>query len=128
VRDLLHRVDTFEKLEMIVALYKAPRTVMSVTELSQGLKLEREMVRRSALELRGGALVELTSSDEVQLLPPTSRDHEAVRELVRLYDDDRLTIVKALGEIAVQRIRNMASQAFADAFVLRKRPRGDDDG
>jgi predicted ArsR family transcriptional regulator len=127
VRDLLQRVDTFEKLELIVLLCKA-RTAMSIAELANRLKLEREVIRQAVIALRGAVLVDLTSDDRVQLMPPTGRDHDAVGDLVKVYDDDRLAVVKLLGEIAMQRIRNMASQAFADAFVLRKKPRGQDDG
>jgi Mn-dependent DtxR family transcriptional regulator len=127
VRDLLQRVDTFEKLELIVLLCKA-RAAVSVTELALRLKLGREVIRQAVSELRSVALVDLTSTDSVQLLPPTERDRDAVDELVKVYEEDRLAVVKVLGEIAMQRIRNMASQAFADAFVLRKKPRGEDDG
>ena len=125
VRSLLENgVNTFEKLELIILLHGAPRTVMSLAELTRRLGLESEVVRLAAAELRDAALVELSSTGELQLLPPTSRDYEAVNELVRLYEDDRLTIVKAIGEIAMGRIRTLASQAFGEAFVVRKN-RGD---
>ena len=119
---LTNRIDSFEKLEVIVALYGAPRSTMSVEELCRALKLSRDVIREAVVGLRGAALVELTNQGQVQLLPPTSRDHAAVVELVTLYNDDRLTLVKAIGENAVARIRNMASHAFADAFVIRKKP------
>ena len=125
VRSLLENgVNTFEKLELIILLHGALRTVMSLAELTRRLGLESEVVRLAAAELRDAALVELSSTGELQLLPPTSRDYEAVNELVRLYEDDRLTIVKAIGEIAMGRIRTLASQAFGEAFVVRKN-RGD---
>lgn len=129
VRRLLQNgIDTFEKLELVIMLRGAPRSVMSVSELAAGLKLERPVVRRAALELRAIALVDVTADDEVRLVAPTSRDFDSITELARLYQDDRLAVVKTLGEIAMERIRNMASQAFADAFVIRKKPRGDGDG
>jgi hypothetical protein len=124
---LTNRVDSFEKLELVVALHGAPRTTMSIDALSHMLKLSREVVRQTVIELRSASLVELTSGGEVQLLPPTTRDHAAVSELVQLYQDDRFTVVKMMGEIAVNRIRNMASRAFADAFVIRKKPKKDED-
>jgi hypothetical protein len=129
VRRLLQNgIDTFEKLEVVVMLRAAPRSVMSVADLATGLKQERSVVRRAALELRAIALVDMTADDEIRLVAPTSRDFDSITELARLYADDRLAVVKALGEIAMQRIRNMASQAFADAFVIRKKPSGDGDG
>jgi DNA-binding GntR family transcriptional regulator len=128
VRELLAtRIDTFEKLELIVALHAGPRATMSLADLAAAMKVSQEVVREAALGLRASALVELTR-DVVQLLPPTSREYAAVEDLVRVYHEDRLTVVKTLGEIAMQRIRNMASRAFADAFVLRKRTKDDGDG
>jgi len=130
VRELLaSRIDSFEKLEVVVALHAAPRTTMTMDELCRALKLPRDSIRQAAMELRAVALVDLTSRGEVQLLPPTARDQQAVGELIRLYTEDRIVLVKTLGEIAVERIRGMASRAFADAFVLRKKPPKDgDDG
>lgn len=128
VRELLaSRIDSFEKLEVVVALHGAPNRTMSVEELCRVLKIPRDAIREATMELRALALIELTSRGEVQLLPPTNRDQQVVTELVKLYDDDRFAIVKALGEIAVERIRGMASRAFADAFVLRKKPPKDRD-
>ena len=126
---LTNRIDSFEKLELVVALHAAPRMAMPIDELCRALKLPTAVVRQAALELRSASLVQMTSSGDVQLLPPTSRDHALVSELVQLYQDERLGVVKAMGEIAVARIRGMASRVFADAFVIRKKPpEGGDDG
>ncbi len=124
---LTNRIDSFEKLELVVALHDAPRTTLSMDALAEVLKLRRSGVRQAAEALHAAALVDLLSSGEVQLLPPTNGDREAVAELVRLYHDDRITVITALGEIAVERIRTMASRVFADAFVIRKKPRGGGD-
>lgn len=124
---LTNRVDSFEKLEVIVALHAAPRMTMTVDQLAQQLKLSRDTIRETMMALRGDSLVELTSTGEVQLLPPSNRDHTAVTDLVSLYNEDRLMIVRIMGEIALERIRTMTSRAFADAFIIRKKPRKDDD-
>ena len=119
---LASRVNSFEKLELIVTLHAAPRNTMSIETLCRHLKLSKDDVRRAAIELRSASLVALTSTGDVQLLPPTNHDHAAVAELVRTYQDDRLAVVTRMGEIALGRIRTMASKAFADAFVIRKKP------
>ncbi len=123
---LTNRIDSFEKLELVIALHDAPRTSLSIEALAAALKLSRATVRQAAKELHESALVDLTSNGDVQLLPPTKRELEAVAELARLYREDRITVVTALGEIAVDRIRNMASRVFADAFVIRKKGGGND--
>lgn len=119
---LADRVDSFEKLELLVALHAAPRTTLSIDALCRALKLTRDVVREAAVQLRAVSLVEVTSVGDVQLLPPTSRDRAAVTELVNFYADDRITVVKAMAEISVNRIRGMASRTFAEAFVIRKKP------
>jgi hypothetical protein len=119
---LTNRVDSFEKLEIIVALHAAPRTTMPIDELCRALHLSREDVREATTDLRVASLVAVSSAGEVQLLLPSSRDHAAVTELVQIYNEDRLAVVKAMGEIAVNRIRGMTARAFADAFVIRKKP------
>jgi DNA-binding GntR family transcriptional regulator len=126
---LKNRIDSFDKLELVVALHGAPRATMSVEDLCRRLKLPREVVRSAVVELRAVSLVALTSQGEVQLLPPTDHDREIVATLVTLYSEDRVEVVRTLGQIAVERIRGMASRAFADAFVIRRKPPKDgDDG
>lgn len=124
---LTNRVDSFEKLEIILALRAAPHATLSITDLCSAVKLPRDTVRQAVNELRDASLVDLASGD-VKLVPPTSRDHAVVSELVRMYQDDRLAIVKKLSEVALNRIRNMASRAFADAFVIRKKRKDEEDG
>lgn len=124
VHELLStRIDSFEKLELVATLAQAPRSTQSVDELARALKLTRDEVRQIAMDLRDASLVQLTSNGEVQLLPPTSRDHAAVQDLINLYRDDRFTVVKTMGEISLARIRNLASRAFADAFIIGRTPK-----
>lgn len=130
VRELLtYRVDTFEKLEIVVSLYRAERATSTHEQLASALGFTRTIVNEAVRELRGASLVEVSSSGEIHLLPPTSRDRLAVEALAKAYDEDRFSIVKEMGEIAMRRIRSMAANVFADAFVLRKKtPKDGNDG
>lgn len=119
---LERRVDTFEKLEVLVALHGEPRATSSVEALCRMLKLPRDVIREAVMELRSSSLVELTSRGEVQLLPPSQKDAASVAELVAMYRDDRMVIVRTIGEIAMMRVRSMTAKVFADAFVIRKKP------
>lgn len=130
IRELLtNRIDSFEKLEIVITLSKAQRTTMTMDELSRTLKTPRDAIRQAVMELRAVALVDLTSRGEVQLMPPTTRDEQVIADLVKLHDDDRFVLVKALGEIAMERLRGMTSRVFADAFLFRRKsPKDDADG
>ena len=119
VRDLLtHRIDSFEKLEIVLALHRTTATAWSIDKLSQSLGLAPEDVRDATRELRSVALVDVSRSGDVQLVP---HDRAVVDALAKAYADDRFTVIKIMGEIAMSRIRSMAAQVFADAFVIRKK-------
>lgn len=121
-------IDSFVKLDLVVALHSSPRTAKSVDELGGALELPRDEIREAAVELRKAGIVDMTARGEVQLLLPTSSDGEAIEDLVRLYKEHRFILVQALGEIAIGRLRHLAVRRFADAFLLSKPPRDDDHG
>jgi len=126
LRDLLEtRIDSFEKLELVLLLHRAPDRTRAVPELADQLQLRREVARRLSVELRGAGLVEFTYRGQVQLLPSSPLDEESVEELIRLYRSDPIQIMRLLSDIALRRIRSLASQAFADAFDLGRK--GEDD-
>jgi hypothetical protein len=44
--------------------------------------------------------------------------------LCRLYDEDRLAVLKEMTALAMDRIRNSAARAFSEAFRIRRRDPG----
>jgi DNA-binding FadR family transcriptional regulator len=128
VRELLaDRIDSVEKLEMVVALRDASGHTMSVDRLCRALQLSRETVRQAVIELRATAAVALTPRGEVRLLPLPSGDlADAAIELARLHVGDRDVLVRALDEIAVGRIRR--HPAAPDPAAARHGSQRDDRG
>jgi biotin operon repressor len=123
---LADRVDSIDKLEIVVALRDASGHTMSVDRLCRALQLSRETVRQAVIELRATAAVALTSRGEVRLLPLPSGDlADAAIELVRLHMDDRDALVKALDEIAIGRVRSSVAPPVAEPSVLRPSSPGD---
>ena len=122
VRELLTRVDSFEKLEIVLFLHRADRGTSTLDELARVLGLTRSALQEATRELRAVSLVNVSTAGVVQLLPPSSRDRVAVDALAKAYEEDRFGIVKELSDIAMGHIRNMAANVFADAFVIRKKP------
>jgi hypothetical protein len=121
------RIDTFEKLDLVVTLHRAPHGTMSVDALTRALGAPRDVVRQTVADLRRSMIVDFDSRGEILLLAPTDGDRTAIRELVEIYLDDPALVLRFLGEVALDRIRSMAASTFADAFVLRKK-KGKDDG
>jgi Mn-dependent DtxR family transcriptional regulator len=127
VRELLtHRIDSFEKLEIVLALRDTTDGLWSIDKLARTLGLAPEDVRDATRELRSVSLVDGDRNGHVQL---ASHEHGLIEALAKAYADDRFTVIKIMGEIAMGRIRHMAAQVFADAFVIRKKPpRGGNNG
>ena len=47
--------------------------------------------------------------------------------VVATYDDDRIEVLNLMTRTALARVRKQAARAFADAFVLRPKKKGDPD-
>jgi DNA-binding IclR family transcriptional regulator len=120
------RVDSFEKLELLMLLRRAPGGSSTVRELAHALDLGGDEVRTLIAALSTGGLVGRAPDGAVSLSPRTDEDRAAMDELAQIYDDDKITLVKAIAESAMERLRNLAGRAFAEAFVIRKKPGGND--
>jgi DNA-binding GntR family transcriptional regulator len=127
---LAERVDSFEKLEVLMHLRRAPGQTSTHTTLASALERDRDDVRQVCADLRQAGLVVIDPAGKVTLSPMTASDEVLVKELADVYEADRIEVVKAIAESSLARIRNMAGRAFAEAFVLRKRDGrdGGDDG
>jgi len=124
-RLLFAPLDSFEKLEVVVALYRASAHTSSVAALAKLCELSPDITSRTIDELARAGFVE--GAEGLTRLTAGTEDLAAIGELVAVYDDDRIVIVRALSEISMDKIRRMAARTFADAFNLRKK-REDDGG
>jgi hypothetical protein len=119
------QVDTFEKLEIAVELAGTPGQAVERAHLAAGLSMAPDVFTRSVLELEQIGLLAI----EGDSVGPSST--EAVRsldELLRAYRADGVTVIRAISEIAIARIRGMGARSFADAFRVRSKRREDRDG
>jgi hypothetical protein len=91
------------------------------------LDLGSDEVREIVAALTAAGLVSRVDGT-VSLAPRSAEHRAALDELAQVYDDDKITLVKAIAETAMERLRNLAGRAFAEAFVIRKKPGGNDDG
>jgi DNA-binding IclR family transcriptional regulator len=120
-------VDSFEKLELLMLLRRAPEQGRTAGELARALDLDAAEVGELVSGLVSAGLVAWAADGAISLSPRTAEERAAMDELARVYDEDRITLVKAIAETAMDRLRNLAGRAFAEAFVIRKKPGGDDD-
>ena len=105
-------LDSFEKLELLIALDRAGEPQADVDpEVATGLVASRAIAATPA-----GYVLDFGGPWGAHL-----------RALLDLYAADRLEVVTLMSKAALERMRERAARAFADAFVIRKK-KGDDDG
>lgn len=126
VRELAVEVlDSFEKLELLTCLVRKAAP-MNADDLAAALRIERsELVEPLAALAREQVISAGAKGYEIVDGGSWSRH---VRELSKLYEDDRIAVVTIMSEAALTRLRRQANRAFADAFVIRARKKGDQDG
>lgn len=125
-RLLEKRLDTFEKLEIVLALRDADNRELKIEQLARELQIGSDVLRRIVTALVGTGLVEETGGDTVRLAANGS-ELPVLEEASKLYLEDRTQIVALFSSIALDRIRGMAARSFADAFKIGKK-KGDDHG
>ncbi len=128
VRALLReRIESYEALEILIALERVRGIGKTAGELSAGLHVTPALVDRAVRNLEAAGLVERRSAVQPQYFyaPPSAELDCAVRALARAYAEQPIPVIKLMSENAIQRMRTGAARAFADAFILR---RGKGDG
>jgi hypothetical protein len=121
-RLLESKLDTYEKLELVVVLSQRPGRTDTIDVLTRDLQVGHDVLRRLAAAID---FVEV-DGDTVRLVA-TPEELALVAEGAQLYSADRRQVVKLMTTIAMDRIRGMAARSFADAFTLRKK-KDDSDG
>ncbi len=121
-RTLLAQVaDSFEKVEILVHLHGvgfAPRTAAEITK-GLAISVPAEEIEECLRAMR-----------PTGVLDPNGPWKDAITELVEMYRRDRIEVLNLITRFALDRIRRETAQsarAFADAFVLRPKKKGDPD-
>jgi|SRR5688572_3956756 len=126
-RLLLGPVDSFEKLEVLLALREATGSAMALDALAARAGVRVEHVDEAVAELATAGLVARGPDGTCRIGP--AADAAALDELAVAWATRRAAVVKALTGRAVGRIRASAARVFADAFRLRpKKDDGANDG
>lgn len=118
VRRLLAEVvDSFEKLEILIHLYRKGFAPEPAATIATALSLKEDEVARCVSSLKAtGALA------------PNGPWASAIAALAHMYESDRIEVFDLMTRTALERVRKQAARLFADAFVLRPKKKGDPDG
>lgn len=115
-------IDSFEKLEVAHALRDgAPHPVDA---LRAALGHPRDELAAALAGLAASDLVSVRDGVATLAAP----DDAAFAELMAAYEQDRFAVAAALSKVSLERARTMTARAFANAFIVTKRRRGDHDG
>lgn len=122
---LVTKLDSYEKLEVMRVLRGGGRT-MSLPEIEAACpRLFSDAIADALVALERSKLIEHDPVSHGMRIGAAGADPRFVA-LMQAYDEDRAGVLAVLSSAVMERLRNMAAQAFADAFVLRKKR--DDDG
>ena len=114
-------LDSYEKLEVV-------RAVRDLKQLEPASLIERLQSDAGELAETIDALVAaqiLRRTGNSVVLGARGGDPELV-ELMTIYAQDQVLVITTLSTLVVGRLRNMAANTFAEAFLIPKRRRPDD--
>jgi DNA-binding IclR family transcriptional regulator len=120
-------VASLEGLELLLLLRKERNRAWAVDEIARRLSIPQSSVEPALIEpVQYGLLTREGSggSECWRYAPRTTEMDAMVERLAGLYDDRRLEVMRMLSAHAMERIRNSAARAFADAFVIGRKKDG----
>ncbi|MGE5183534.1 MAG: hypothetical protein ACM31C_15790 [Acidobacteriota bacterium] len=119
-------LDSFEKLDVILRLDRATSPVALDTLVAELAIAKLELVAAIDELVVDGVVRGGTTGYELRR---DGKWAEHVRALVELHRTDRMEVVTLMSKASVERLRQQAARAFADAFIVRTpKKKGDGDG
>ena len=110
------KLDTFEKLELVLAVRTAGQSV-TVSDLAMELQVGRDVLRRVIADVIASGVLQAVDGDAVCLRHGSWEPQ--IAEAAGIYEADPTTLLKVLSRISMERIRSRAARTFADAFRIR---------
>jgi predicted ArsR family transcriptional regulator len=123
IRRLLYeQIASFEELEALLLLHRAPATALSAAAVAARLRVEPSAVAVALSQLTGRGLLQLEKNSEppsYRYAPANSQTAAVIDRLAQLYADQPVDVIKEMSANAIERLRSSAARAFADAFVFK---------
>jgi predicted transcriptional regulator len=123
-RLLEEHIDSFEKLHVVVEMQRSRDHSHSIAKLAAATSMDRHEIRTAVDDLVRARLLEPNGAG--YCLPSDPTTASVLEELATMYETDKSVLVIAIAEISMHRLRSLAGRAFAEAFVIRKKPGGKD--
>jgi DNA-binding IclR family transcriptional regulator len=120
-------VASLEGLEVLLLLRRERTRAWPLDEIARRLSIPPSSIEPALADpVRYGLLGHERSggSECWRFAPRTAGLDALVDRLASIYDDRRLEVMRLLSAHAMERIRNSAARAFADAFVIGRKKDG----
>lgn len=119
-------ITSFEMLEVFLLLRAHPAEVWTARTTADRVHIAEDLVLRALESLHASRLVQAggpLAPGEFRYGPDTPALAEAADELARDFTERRAAVLSTLSTHAIERLRSRAMTAFADAFILGKKPK-----
>jgi DNA-binding IclR family transcriptional regulator len=120
-------VASLEGLEVVLLLRRERTRAWTLDEIAGRLSIPSSSIEPALTDpVHYGLLAQARApgGDSWQFAPRTAELEVLVDRLAAIYDDRRLEVMRMLSAHAMERIRNSAALAFADAFVIGRKKDG----
>jgi len=118
---LRDNVSSFEELETLLFLARAPRRAWPVADVAAALSLSDDAIRTAVAGLPSSLLVREEGASAPVCRYAAGPDLQPVVErLLRAYDERRVVILQIMSANAMERVRSAAARHLADAFRLER--------
>lgn len=121
---LHHRVGSLEELEVLLLLKRTRERRWAIFEIARELGLPDSIVDTTLASLRSHDFAASERGSEWSYQPRTAELAGLVDRLAVVYVERRLEVMRILSARALERVRDSAARAFADAFVITRRRDG----
>jgi DNA-binding IclR family transcriptional regulator len=123
---LQQRVGSLEELEVLLLLRRTRERDWEVFEIARELGLPDTIVDTTIATLRSHdfLMIEGSPAGRCRYAPRPAELAALVDRLATLYEERRLEVMRVLSAHALERVRDSAARAFAEAFVLGRKKRG----
>jgi hypothetical protein len=121
VKNQLH---TNDGAEALLLLWGRRNETWTIDAVASALHLPSVRVRDTLLDLGRHGLLEMFVDGDGSAFQYRPRDpalERLVDQFARIYQDNRLEIIKLMGDYAIERVRNSATRTFWDAFLRSDR-------
>jgi hypothetical protein len=121
---LMVYVHSFEDLETLLLARRTRNTPVSPEQVANTLNLDPTLASEALTQLAAVGLLRIESHTPLtyQYGPPPDLA-EFVDELAKAYEEQRLSVITAVGSNAIVRVKTSAIKTFAEAFMVRKGPK-----